>query len=81
MMKKLFLNLKIMKVILMFAAGLLLGEGMITPAISVLAAVEGLKLVTPIFNSKIIPISIAVLTLLFFFQRKERKKVHRKKIT
>jgi KUP system potassium uptake protein len=42
---------------LMLGAGLLLGDGMITPAISVLSAVEGLEVVTPAFSTLIVPIS------------------------
>ena len=54
----------------LFGAALLYGDGIITPAISVLSAVEGLKVATPFFEDKIIPITIIVLFFLFFFQRK-----------
>jgi KUP system potassium uptake protein len=54
----------------LFGAALLYGDGIITPAISVLSAVEGLKVATPFFEDKIIPITIGILFLLFFFQRK-----------
>jgi len=53
----------------LFGAGLFFGDGIITPAISVLSAVEGLKLVTPVFEPYIIPITIAVLVSLFMIQR------------
>ena len=53
----------------LFGATLLYGDGMITPAISVLSAVEGLELATPFFRPFIVPISIAVLTGLFWVQR------------
>src|SRR3974390_1368047 len=43
---------------LMLGAGLLLGDGMITPAISVLSAVEGLEVATPAFSPYVIPITI-----------------------
>ena len=56
--------------LLMLAAGLLFGEGIITPAISVLSAVEGLKTVTPTFDRFVVPITIAILTTLFLIQRK-----------
>jgi KUP system potassium uptake protein len=49
-------------------AALLYGDGMITPAISVLAAVEGLKLASPVFAPFIVPLSIAILLGLFFIQ-------------
>jgi KUP system potassium uptake protein len=53
----------------MFGAALFYGDGMITPAISVLSAVEGLEVATPLFRPYIIPITIAVLTALFLFQQ------------
>jgi KUP system potassium uptake protein len=55
---------------LMLGAGLLFGDGFITPAISVLSAVEGLGVATPSLSSLIIPITIALLTLLFAVQFK-----------
>jgi KUP system potassium uptake protein len=51
-----------------FGTSLLFGEGMITPAISVLSAVEGLQIATPFFEPYIIPITVAILVALFFFQ-------------
>jgi KUP system potassium uptake protein len=53
----------------MFGAALFYGDGMITPAISVLSAVEGLEVATPLFRPYIIPITIVVLTGLFLFQQ------------
>ncbi len=53
----------------LFAACLLYGDGMITPAISVLSAVEGLRLVTPVFNPYVIPLTIVILASLFLIQR------------
>ena len=50
-------------------ASLLYGDGVITPAISVLSAMEGLKLVTPGFENFIVPATIAVLIGLFGIQR------------
>jgi KUP system potassium uptake protein len=55
--------------LLMLAAGLLFGEGIITPAISVLSAVEGLKGITPSFGRFVVPITVAILTALFAVQR------------
>jgi KUP system potassium uptake protein len=49
-------------------AGLFYGDAIITPAISVLSAVEGLKLVTPAFQPWVIPISLAILIALFMVQ-------------
>ena len=54
----------------LFGAALLFGDGMITPAISVLSAVEGLQIATPVFTPFILPIAIAILCLLFMFQYK-----------
>jgi KUP system potassium uptake protein len=53
-----------------FGAALLYGDGMITPAISVLSAVEGIKVATPLFNHYVIPLTIAILCALFLFQRR-----------
>jgi KUP system potassium uptake protein len=54
----------------LFGAALLYGDGMITPAISVLSAVEGLKVATPFFNPFVIPITVGILIGLFYFQRR-----------
>jgi KUP system potassium uptake protein len=51
-------------------AALLYGDGVITPAISVLSAVEGLKLDAPRLAPAVVPISVAVLVGLFLVQRK-----------
>ena len=50
-------------------ASLLYGDGVITPAISVLSAMEGLKLVAPAFEHFVVPATIAVLIGLFVIQR------------
>src|SRR4051812_5536434 len=52
-----------------FGASLFYGDGMITPAISVLSAVEGLEVVTPSLHSLVVEITLAVLTVLFVVQR------------
>jgi KUP system potassium uptake protein len=52
-----------------FGAALLYGDGVITPAISVLSAVEGLGVATPIFSEWIIPITLGILVGLFWFQK------------
>lgn len=56
--------------LLMFAAGLLFGEGIITPAISVLSAVEGLKVAFPGVEGLIVPLTLIILTAIFIFQKK-----------
>jgi KUP system potassium uptake protein len=55
---------------LMLGAGLLFGDGMITPAISVISAVEGLQVAAPALGNVIIPITIGLLTVLFAIQFK-----------
>ena len=52
-----------------FGAALFYGDSVITPAISVLSAVEGLEVVTPVLKPYVLPISIAVLIGLFAVQR------------
>ncbi len=53
----------------LFGASLLYGDGMITPAISVLSAVEGLHVATPVLAPYVIPITITILVALFAVQR------------
>ncbi len=52
-----------------FGAGLFFGDGMITPAISVISAVEGLNVATPSLSHLVVPISLAILVALFAVQR------------
>lgn len=52
-----------------FGTALLYGDGVITPAISVLSAVEGLQVATPFFEPYILPITIVILIGLFLIQR------------
>ncbi len=54
----------------LFAASLLYGDGMITPAISVLSAVEGLGVAAPPLEPYVIPVAAIILILLFSLQRK-----------
>jgi KUP system potassium uptake protein len=51
-------------------AALFYGDGVITPAISVLSAIEGLKVATPIFDPYVVPISLVLLAGLFLVQRR-----------
>ncbi|HEX7191562.1 MAG TPA: KUP/HAK/KT family potassium transporter, partial [Thermoanaerobaculia bacterium] len=53
----------------LFGAALLYGDGMITPAISVLSAIEGIDVATPLFGPYVVPVTIVVLIFLFFLQR------------
>ncbi|NOS86714.1 MAG: potassium transporter Kup [Ignavibacteria bacterium] len=59
----------------LFGAALLYGDGIITPAISVLSAVEGLQIATPALENYVIPITIIILFLLFYFQKRGTSKV------
>ncbi len=61
----------------LFGTALLYGDGMITPAISVLSAVEGLEIATPFFRPYILPITIVILVLLFLFQSRGTASVGR----
>ena len=55
---------------LMLGAGLLLGDGMITPAVSVLSAVEGLQVATPALSGVVVPLTVGLLIGLFAIQFK-----------
>ena len=50
-------------------ASLFFGDGIITPAISVLSAIEGLSLITPALDQWLVPIALGILTALFMVQR------------
>ncbi len=52
----------------LIGAALLYGDGVITPAISVLSAVEGLKIVTPLFTTWVVPLTVVIIAILFLFQ-------------
>ncbi len=56
--------------LLLVGAGLLFGDGVITPAISVLSAIEGIGVATPVSSHAIILITLIILTILFGFQYK-----------
>src|SRR3954469_8676183 len=58
-----------------FGAALLYGDGMITPAISVLSAVEGLQVATPIFTPYVVPATVLILVGLFLIQSHGTAKV------
>jgi KUP system potassium uptake protein len=54
----------------LIGAALFIGDAMITPALSVMSALEGLKLVTPAFSEYVLPLSIVIMVGLFFVQSK-----------
>src|SRR5687767_11329882 len=54
----------------LFGASLLYGDGVITPAISVLSAVEGLSVAAPVLERAVLPTTVVILFGLFFFQKR-----------
>ena len=54
----------------MFGAALFYGDGVITPAISVLSAVEGLEVVSPTFKQYVVPLTLVILFALFLVQKR-----------
>lgn len=59
----------------LFGTALLVGDGMITPAISVMSAMEGLKVATPVFSPLVLPLTILVLVGLFAIQKYGTQKI------
>ena len=60
-----------------FGAALLYGDGMITPAITVLGAVEGLKVATPFFDPYVVPLTVVILIGIFTIQQHGTHRVGR----
>lgn len=60
-----------------FGTALLYGDGVITPAISVLSAVEGLKIATPLLEPYVIPLTLAIIVGLFMIQSRGTAKIGR----
>ncbi|GAB3349004.1 potassium transporter Kup [Lysobacter tyrosinilyticus] len=58
-----------------FGASLFFGDGVITPAVSVLSALEGIEVAAPQFHNWIVPLAVAILLLLFMTQRYGTEKV------
>ena len=65
----------LLSVLGVFGAALFYGDGMITPAISVLSAVEGLEVATPAFRPFVLPIALVLLIGLFLMQKSGTGKV------
>jgi KUP system potassium uptake protein len=63
--------------LVLFGSALLYGDGVVTPAISVLSAVEGLELASPDFKRLVVPLSAGILLALFLLQRLGTAKVGR----
>ncbi len=69
------LNQRVLLALGIFGAALLYGDGAITPAISVLSAIEGLEVATPALEQYVLPMTILVLVLLFRFQKRGTARV------
>jgi len=63
--------------LVLFASALLYGDGVITPAISVLSAVEGLKLAAPATHRFVLPLALGILVGLFLLQRRGTGRIGR----
>jgi KUP system potassium uptake protein len=70
-------NRRLLILLGVFGAALLYGDGMITPAITVLGAIEGLNVATPLFEPYVVPIAVAILIGVFAVQRHGTDKVGR----
>jgi KUP system potassium uptake protein len=69
-------NYRMIVVVLgLFGAGLLYGDGIITPAISVLSAIEGLEVATPAFQPYVVPLTVLILVMLFSVQKRGTAKI------
>ena len=64
-------------IMILIGAALLYGDGIITPAISVLGAAEGLKAINPAFEKYVVAIACAILALLFWFQKNGTHRIGR----
>ncbi len=62
---------------ILIGAALLYGDGIITPAISVLGAAEGFNAISPAFTPYVVPLACAILALLFWFQHKGTRNIGR----
>jgi KUP system potassium uptake protein len=63
------LSTPVLAVLGLFGAALLYGDGMITPAMSVLSAIEGLRVAAPNLDAAIVPLTLVILVSLFLVQR------------
>ena len=61
---------KVLLIVGIFGTCLFYGDGVITPAISVLSAVEGLEVISPAFKKAVIPLTLVILFLLFWVQKR-----------
>src|SRR3990167_894242 len=68
---------KILFLVGILGAGLLLGDGMLTPAISVISAIEGLQVISPAFSQLVLPLTCIILLALFLSQYHGTAKIGR----
>ena len=68
-------NLWLISLLGLFGAALFYGDAVITPAMSVLSAIEGLEVITPHFKSYVVPITLGVIVGLFLFQKQGTARV------
>ncbi len=68
-------SMSFVMLVVLFGASLLYGDGMITPAISVLSAVEGLKQINPQFSHWVVPIAVTIIMGLFMVQKQGTAKI------
>lgn len=68
-------SIRLTVMIALFGTALLYGDGIITPAISVLSAVEGINIITPKFQEYVIPTTVSILLALFLIQKKGTAKI------
>ncbi len=64
-------------IMILIGAALLYGDGIITPAVTLLGAAEGLNTISPKFTPYVVPLVCVILTLLFWFQRKGTQSIGR----
>jgi KUP system potassium uptake protein len=68
-------NRTVLIALAIFGASLLYGDGIITPAITVLGAIEGLKVATPLFEPYVLPISLGIIVGIFLIQKRGTHRV------
>lgn len=73
--RKLPVNIMIFLTIGLFGASLLVGDGMITPAISVMSAIEGIKIATPVSENWVVFFTVLILVGLFSIQKYGTQKI------
>ncbi len=68
-------SVAMLSIALVFAAGLLFGDGIITAALSILSALEGVVVANPSFKPYVLPAGLVIVTVLYYFQHKGTEKI------